>query len=181
MLRSLMSTCPFCQSSLSDTPLAEGRCPNCGNLLAWSDEAPPPAEIAAPASVGQPKLAAWTPPETNDPVALLKATLQRIVNRAAESDEPPKEIPPLFPPLSQPGGAPYSTNAPPIGPAISGSAPPTNSPPRRGHDSGTLDYSVTPPNFEELERRRALRGAGCRSFETDGHGSTAAGRPEFTG
>ncbi|HEY2148021.1 MAG TPA: protein kinase, partial [Pirellulales bacterium] len=121
--------------------------------MAWSDEAPPPAEIAAPASVGQPKLAAWTPPETNDPVALLKATLQRIVNRAAESDEPPKEIPPLFPPISQPGGAPYYTNAPPIGPAVSGSA---SAPPHRGHDSGTFDYRVTPPNFEELSSAAGL-------------------------
>src|SRR5574340_1401590 len=100
-----MSTCPFCQSSLSDTPLVEGRCPNCGNLLVWSEEEPPAADIVPP-SVGQPKLAAWTPPETNDPVALLKATLQRIVNRASESDEaPPKEIPPLLPPISPPAGA----------------------------------------------------------------------------
>src|SRR6516165_11429475 len=101
-----MSICPFCQSSLSDTPLAEGRCPNCGNLLVWNQDEPPAQEIAPPPSVGQPKLAPWTPPETNDPVALLKATLQRIVNRAAESDEaPPREIPPLFPPISQPAAA----------------------------------------------------------------------------
>jgi WD40 repeat protein/serine/threonine protein kinase len=128
--------------------------------LVWNQDEPPAQEIAPPPSVGQPKLAPWTPPETNDPVALLKATLQRIVSRAAESDEaPPKEIPPLFPPIPQAGGTAPSTNAPPIGPAISGSASaPPPSPPRRGNDSGTLDYSVTPPNFEELASAAGLPG-----------------------
>src|SRR5260221_7547822 len=121
-----MSTCPFCQSNLSDMPLNLGRCPMCGNLLVWNEEPPlEPLEAEAPPSVGQPKLAAWTPPATNDPVALLKATLQRIVSRAAESgDEPPKAIPPLMPPAA---------------------------PARAGRDSsGTVDFSVTPPNFEAL-------------------------------
>jgi WD40 repeat protein/serine/threonine protein kinase len=120
-----MSTCPFCQSNLSDMPLNSGRCPMCGNLLVWNEDPPPaPPEAEAPPNVGQPKLAAWTPPATNDPVALLKATLQRIVSRAAESgDEPPRVIPPLMPPAA---------------------------PARPGSDSGTVDFSVTPPNFEAL-------------------------------
>jgi WD40 repeat protein/serine/threonine protein kinase len=120
-----MSTCPFCQSNLSDMPLNSGRCPTCGNLLVWSEEEPPqPPEADAPPSVGQPKLAAWTPPATDDPVALLKATLQRIVSRAAESDEgPPKEIPQLMPPAAEA---------------------------RPNIESGAVDYSATQPNVEAL-------------------------------
>ena len=136
-----MSICPFCQSNLSDMPLHAGRCPMCGNLLVWNEEpSPAPSESEAPSSVGQPKLAAWTPPATDDPVALLKATLQRIVSRAAESgDEPPKAIPPLMPP------------APPVRPRS---------------DSGMVDFSVAPPNFEALAAGISDAAAAAPSSQT---------------
>ncbi len=117
-----MSTCPFCQSNLSDAPLAGGRCPVCGNLVAWEEEPQAPAAETPP--IMQPKLAAWTPPSTDDPVELMKATIARIVMREAESDHPAKPIPPLMPPTAPPA--------------------------RAAHDSGTLDYGITPPNFSEL-------------------------------
>ncbi|HEV2969931.1 MAG TPA: protein kinase [Pirellulales bacterium] len=120
-----MSTCPFCQANLSDTPLNAGCCPVCGNLLNWNQEEPPPTStVEVPPSVGQPKLAPWTPPATDDPVALLKATLARIVSRAAESsDEPAKPIAPLVPP------------------GFTG---------RQPHESGTVEYTTTPPNLAAL-------------------------------
>ncbi len=129
----------------------------CGNLLAWeqdaatSPESSAPPETPVPPSVGAPKLAAWTPPKTDDPVKLLKATLARIVSRAAESDEDgPKPIPALLPdqPLA-PGEPPgvAASGAAPVDPNV---APPRPGKPRRGDDSGTLDFGVTPPNLPDI-------------------------------
>ncbi len=33
-----MQTCPFCHFDAGDRPLNEGRCPQCGSIIQWSDE-----------------------------------------------------------------------------------------------------------------------------------------------
>ncbi len=87
----------------------------------------------------------WTPPNTDDPVTLLKATLARIVSRAAEDDVPAKPIPGLFP---KPGaGGPGSSDvAYPEAVAYPEESPGTKTVPR-GNDSQTIDLSVTQPKL----------------------------------
>src|SRR5260370_37465641 len=98
-----MSTCPYCQTNLSDRPLTEGHCPACGNLVTGTEDEPPVAE--APPTAGRPKTPSWSPPDTDDPVTLLKATLERIANRDADGDAA-RAIPPLVPAVPAPSGPP---------------------------------------------------------------------------
>ncbi len=82
-----MASCPICQAGLSEALPNGGRCPICGNMVAWPQDAGDPANIAHTAMVpaGFAPLAAPPPPKpAEDPVAALKQTLARIVKRAGE-------------------------------------------------------------------------------------------------
>ncbi len=145
-----MSICPYCHTDLGDIQLNSGRCPTCGNILAWNEEVSPVShmpQITSPPPSDRPKLASWSPPSTNDPVALLKATLARIVTRDIDPDRPQKPMRPLMPPSSA------ETPSAPTG--IDASGQPSGGAVRearrtRGNDSGTVDFSVTPPNLPPL-------------------------------
>ncbi len=132
-----MSTCPFCQTNLSDRSLTEGHCPACGNLVTWTEDEPPVAE--APPTAGRPKTPSWSPPDTDDPVTLLKATLERIASRDAEGDAA-QPIPPLVPAGTAPSG------------------------PRHGGESGTMDFTLTPPDLAALSAAaESVSGAGSEA------------------
>ncbi len=91
-----MSSCPYCQSSLGDSPLSGGRCPVCGSLLAWNQDSPEQHRASAHEQEAPHEEVAQSP---GDAVAALKMTLARIVSRAAESDdETPRPVPALLPP-----------------------------------------------------------------------------------
>ena len=94
-----MSICPYCQSGPSDLPASGGRCPVCGNPLAWeppelsaSDpyaglglgEIQPPANMTMQRQGGIQHFAPQAHQPAEDPVATLKNTLARIVMRAAD-------------------------------------------------------------------------------------------------
>jgi WD40 repeat protein/serine/threonine protein kinase len=118
-----MSTCPFCQKSVPEEALTEGHCPACGNLISWTEDKPTAAE--APPAGGRPKTPSWSPPDTDDPVTLLKATLERIASRDTE-EEQAKTIAPLVPSGAAPSGA------------------------HHGSESGTMDFTLTPPDLAAL-------------------------------
>jgi len=167
-----MSICSFCQTDLGDAGglLNSGRCPTCGNLLAWNEETPPvdrTPQIVSPPASDRPKLASWSPPSTNDPVKLLKATLARIITRDLDPDSPQKPMAPLMPP------APSGSRRPlPLRRAIRTDRRTYRAVREarrtRGNDSGTVDFSVTPPNLPKIEGADS----GATSASTDMPGAS---------
>jgi WD40 repeat protein/serine/threonine protein kinase len=125
-----MSYCPYCNNDLSESPLSGGRCPTCGNMLAWQEPeatAQPPGMAAQqPAAMGAPAPEMnYSPPPAHDPLAALKATMARIVNRGVveAGDGPRQATPTLLPP-----GAGMDQMSPAHAPLVA-PPPPAQSPP----------------------------------------------------
>jgi hypothetical protein len=151
-----MSICPYCQSGLSDIPASGGRCPGCGNLLAWEPQQPatesgeelPTGVIELPANMpmqwqaGIQQLGQQMPEPPEDPVASLKMTLARIVNRAGEAPGVPS---PSDAPRSAPNApirsllAPNTAPVPPL-PAARSPEMPRSYPTPRGNESRTVEF-----------------------------------------
>jgi hypothetical protein len=150
-----MSICPYCQSGSSDIPASGGRCPVCGNPLAWGPpelsvpdpyaglglgEIQPPPNMTMPRQGGMQHFGQPVRAPAEDPVATLKNTLARIVMRAADSPgdapaaaAPHSQTPPPIPSLLAPNTAPV----PP--PAARNPAPPRSYPTPRGNEARTVE------------------------------------------
>ncbi|HTN77038.1 MAG TPA: protein kinase, partial [Pirellulaceae bacterium] len=135
-----MFQCPYCNCVTGDDGELSGRCPSCGSLVRWNDDAPadaPSEESPAPAAVESvaPPLSAGLP-RLNDSNASFDRVMQTIVHRAAYEAALADEAAVVSEPVSVAEVASPAVPAPPAAKAVEpGSI-------TRGGNDATIDFGL---------------------------------------